>query len=186
MKDNNLRRKRIRLRSWDYRSPGWYFVTICTRTKENFFGNVMEDEVQLSPIGDRARNYWVAIKSHFQFIELDDFLVMPNHIHGILILNSEGSEMSKSHRPSVSPQPGRRPSVIPKPKSLSAIIRSYKSSVTRWARSNGFPSFAWQPRFYDHIIRDDADLHRIRRYIGENPSKWELDEYTIPENSQSI
>lgn len=174
MKRSIHRMTSSRLQVWDYRTPGWYFVTICTNQKASVLGDISHSEPKLNTLGEIAKRFWVGIPNHFPNVGVDEYTIMPNHIHGILIIltfpHNDQTTVSKNHS---SHQ-------LPKPKSLSTIIRSYKSAVTRWARSNGFPSFAWQPRFYDHIIRDDEDLHRIRRYISENPSKWELDEYFKP------
>jgi REP element-mobilizing transposase RayT len=159
--------------------PGWFFVTICTKQKAPVLGEISNSEPRLNPLGEIAKKFWDEIPNHFHNAEVDEYTIMPNHIHGIVIiqtnpLSNKTTDFKKNSRQ------------LPKPKSLSTIIRSYKSAVTRWARSNGFPSFAWQPRFYDHIIRDDEDLHRIRRYISENPSKWELDEYFKPITPRSF
>ena len=180
MKKSIHKRTSSRLQGWDYRTPGWYFVTICTRNKAPVLGEISHSETRLNPLVEIAKRFWDEIPNHFHNAEVDEYTIMPNHIHGILIIQPypiiDQTTDSKNHN---SHQ-------LPKPKSLSTIIRSYKSAVTRWARSNGFPSFAWQPRFYDHIVRDDEDLHRIRRYISENPSKWELDEYFKPISPKSF
>ncbi len=174
MEEPRYKRISTRLSSWDYRFPGWYFITICTKNKKQYFGKISSSLEKLTPIGEIANQYWIEIPSHFINVEIDEYIITPNHVHGILILQSKKIpkqalkiDDSNSHH-------------LPKPKSLSSIIRSYKSAVTRWARSNGYQYFAWQLRFYDHIIRDDEDLRRIRQYIQENPLKWELDEYFKP------
>ncbi|MEE9508728.1 MAG: transposase [Anaerolineales bacterium] len=180
MKTINHQRKTLRLAGWDYKSSGWYFVTIGTKSKENFFGEVVGGKVEYSPIGTIASDYWGNIPKHVPTIELDDFVVMSNHLHGIIIIPPKFVATLNVKKAPLDFPAGQKTSIIPKPKSLSSIIRSYKSAVTRWARSNGYQYFAWQPRFYDHIIRDDEDLRRIRKYIQENPLKWELDEYFKP------
>ena len=175
MKDPPQRRTSPRLQTWDYRFPGWYFVTICSHSMNHFFGSISSSGILLSQVGEIAKTYWLEIPSHFENVEIDEFVVLPNHVHGILILQSDNV-----HDHSVANGSNESPT-LPLPKSLSSLIRSYKSVVTRWARANGYSTFAWQPRFYDHIIRDEEDLRRIRKYIRENPLKWELDEYFISE-----
>jgi len=171
-----------RLKGWDYRNPGYYFVTICTKDRSHYFGYISDGQMHLSAAGEIAAQCWREIPIHRPNVELDEFMVMPNHVHGILVI-----------REHVATLPGRVPvetlpdgvetlhatslqSVIsPKAGSLSVIIRSYKSAVTKSAGLNGFQEFAWQTRFYDAIIRDEKSFHKIRKYIADNPVKWELD-----------
>lgn len=119
-------------------------------------------------------------------ILIDEFVIMPNHIHAIIIIDPP--RITKSNVGALHATPlrtnrdalgisQRMSAISPKPGSLGAVIRSYKSSVTRWARNNRFPHFAWQRGYHDHIIRDDRDLSRVRRYIRQNPMKWSLDQY---------
>ena len=188
-----------RLPSWDYAAAGWYFVTICTRGGECSFGDVVDGEMHLSPIGDVACRCWVRMPEHFQNVTLDSFVVMPNHMHGIVLIEEKaksgcqdatGSDgcrdvASPDTRPSAcnvstgtaESRHRRMSRMSPKAGSLSAIVRSYKAAVTRCCRQNGYSTFAWQPRFYDHIIRSEESLRRIREYIANNSSKWALDKY---------
>jgi len=115
-----------------------------------------------------AEDFFNKIPEHFKNVEIDEFVVMPNHLHGIVIINDV---VGTRDRVSL-----RRFGNIGKD-SLSLIINQYKGSVTRFAHKNGFDDFFWQPRFYEHIIRNDNDLHRIRTYIRNNPLKWSIDEY---------
>ena len=165
-----------RLKDWDYASAGCYFVTICTQNREPYFGEVIEQAVHLSPVGEIACQFWSEIPQHSSSnIQVDAFVVMPNHIHGIIVIEdvngrdvacnvSTGSTMSK---------------ISPKAGSLGAIVRSYKSAVTRWARMNQQPFFDWQARFFDHIIRDEKGLNRIRDYIATNPVRWDSDRNNV-------
>jgi len=159
-----------RLQNWDYTSPGYYFVTICTKFRQLLFGELEEGDMRLSPVGEIAWRYWADIPSHFANANLDEFVVMPNHVHGILIL-AETQHAASLQEPTT----GRKFGPL-QPRSLSTIIRSYKSAVTRWARKNGYEDFAWQARFYDHIILGESSLHSIRQYIQDNPTKWDQDE----------
>ena len=168
-----------RLKGWDYSSAGFYNVTICTKDKHPYFGSIEDGEVKFSSIGEIAERFWIDIPRHFSNVEIDEYVVMPNHVHGIVVIRS--IDMSRVETPHVAslPEEGSRQFGPLKPGSLSKIIQGYKAAVTRQVRLMGKQDFAWQPRFYDHIIRNDEDLWRIRKYIQDNPIKWELDEYNI-------
>lgn len=164
-----------RLPSWDYAAPGYYFITICIRAFTPYFGQILEGEVRHSPLGQIAYEYWADIPDHFPNVNLDEFIIMPNHVHGIIILNEPPvktpNQTKFDHAASL-------PRVkLPRPGSISTVVRSYKSAVTRWAKLNQFQQFAWQPRFYDHIIQDEHALQAIREYIQANPLRWEEDQY---------
>ncbi len=144
-------------------------MTICTQNKVNYFGEIKKRRIQLSDIEQIATDCWQAISKHFRDTALDEFVVMPNHIHGILIFVGNADLRSK---PLYCPQGQTDRSKM----YLSKIIHGFKSSVTRIARKqwNNY-SFGWQKSFYDHVIRNDADLHRVRTYIRNNPLNWESD-----------
>jgi putative transposase len=167
-----------RLKGWEYASDGWYFVTVCARNRECYFGEVVDGRMRLFEIGDVARRYWEEIPHHSGSAHLDAFVVMPNHVHGIIIIESVGTGPCRDVACNVSTAGATittRSDMSPKSGSLSAILRSYKSAVTRWCRTNGHPAFAWQPRFYDRIIRNRVVLDGIRKYILDNPPQWDLD-----------
>jgi REP element-mobilizing transposase RayT len=132
----------------------------------------------LNRFGKIANNFWIYIPNHNELIELDYFVVMPNHLHGIIILNENGRRDVACN---VSTSGNYFSEISPKKNSVSSIIRSYKSGVSRWAHKNGFKKFQWQSRFYDRIIRNEKELYFIRRYIELNPLKWQL-EKDLPEN----
>jgi len=167
-----------RLKGWDYSSAGFYYVTICTKDKRPYFGIIGDGVVQLSAMGEIAISYWMEIPEHFSSVGIDEFVVMPNHVHGIVVIRSDAiSRVETPHVASLLPEEDKRQFGPLKPGSLSKIIQGYKSAVTRQVRLMGEQDFAWQPRFYDHIIRDEEDLRRVREYIQGNSIKWELDEY---------
>ncbi len=177
---NKYRSESIRLRGWDYTAAGWYFVTICTHDRACVFGDVVDDDIALSPLGETARQFWADIPAHHSGVELDAFVIMPNHVHGIIILPTVPVTVVETlHATSLPPlpPPNAMSAISPKPGSLSVIVRSYKSAVTRWAGLNGYDAFAWQSRFYDHIIRGEPSLNRIRQYIANNPLKWAFDKH---------
>ena len=166
---NKYRIESTRLKGWDYAAAGWYFVTICTRGREHFFGQVVEADVQLTDIGDIGSQYWYDIPKHFPSADVDEFVVMPNHVHGIVVIKHS------VETPHVASLPAGNKFGPLKPGSLSKIVQAYKAAVTRWCRQNNHLEFDWQPRFYDHVVRDEKTLKAIRQYIAANPAKWEFD-----------
>jgi len=170
---NKYRIETTRLRDWDYAAAAWYFVTICTENKRCYFGKVLDAQMDLSLLGKYADGYWQEIPSHHKNVTLDEFIVMPNHVHGIIVIDGPGCMpplRGKGERRPFQPLPA----VSPKGSSLAAIVRSYKSAVTTWAHAQGF-KFEWHPRFYDRIIRGKNSLENIRQYIRDNPINWEKD-----------
>ena len=169
-------RKSPRLKHWDYSSNAAYFITICTRDREHYFGKVQNGKMQVSPAGAIAFVLWFEIKNHAENIELGEFVVMPNHVHGILLLNGIGGD-GRDVACNVPTVPSATMAAIsPKSNSVSSIIRSYKSAVTKHCNRLELP-MAWQSRYHDHIIRDDKSFQRISEYIKNNPSKWQEDEF---------
>lgn len=190
---NKHHRRSIRLKEYDYTSPGWYYVTICTHQQTCLFGDINNGRIVLSSIGKMAQEYWLQIPNHFKFVELDEFVIMPNHIHGIIIINDRpgnggdnngngrGVRSNAPANANINPQ-NRFSEISPKSGTLGVIVRSYKSSVTRWCRKNKNDHFKWQRNFYEHIMRNERELYQIRKYIRSNPLKWQLDsEYPVNE-----
>lgn len=156
------KRKSIRLKEYDYSTIGYYYATICTYNREESFGYIENNCVVLNGIGEIVKNTWLGIPNHFSNVKLDDYVIMPNHIHGIIIIVGDGHA---------------RP--VDKNNNLSVIIGSFKSAVTKQInRSNNIP-FRWQRFFYDHVIRIDKSLDNIREYIISNPVRWNDDENNI-------
>jgi len=161
-------RRSVRLKEYDYSQPGAYFVTICTYDRNCFFGKVVNERLILSAVGSKARIFFRGIAEHFNNVALDEYIVMPNHLHGIIVIQDVGVQNF---------EPLQRHNAFQHviPKSLGSIIRAYKSTLTRWCRSNGHGYFKWQRNYYEHIIRDEDDLNKIREYIQNNPLEWHLD-----------
>lgn len=173
----------MRLINWDYRSNADYFVTISTDDKTCFFGDIGLDKhtkqktMKLSKIGQFAHDFWVEIPDHFPFVKLDAFVVMPNHVHGIITINHDRNvacNISTNDIPFSKNE--RMAKISPKKGSLSSVIRSYKSAVTKHARQIDL-KFSWQSLYHDHIIRNPFALHRIRKYINNNPNNWDTDNF---------
>ena len=163
-------RRSIRLKGYDYTQSGWYFITICTYQKHCLFSAIANSQSILNKFGKIASECWLAIPQHFSTIELDEFVVMPNHIHGILIITDSPNCKALS-----CPYQGEFGK--PVAGSIPTIIGSFKSAVTRKINiarnSSGSP--VWQRNYYDHIIRDEKSLNQIRKYIINNPLSWEQD-----------
>ena len=200
---NKYRTETIRLKNWNYGWNGAYFITICTQNRIHYFGEIENREMQLSEIGKMAEKYWYEIPEHFPFVKLGAFVVMPNHMHGIIIIDKpddgrndkrnderivETQNFASLPSPSpttLSPSPSfpspSQPSSPnnkfgPQSQNLASIIRGYKIGVSKNARKIT-PDFAWQSRFYDHIIRNQKSFNKISEYIINNPLNWNEDKF---------
>ena len=151
-------RKNIRAEFHDY-SGGCYFVTICTRDKEHYFGKIIKDEMHLSNIGEFANQALKTLHTHYSYVEVPLFVVMPNHVHAIIEIRERADA------------PGCIPTVRT---ALSVVVGGYKQSVTMFARRNSI-EFGWQSRFHDHIIRGERDENMIAEYIENNVARWAND-----------
>ena len=148
-------RRSIRIPGSDYSKAGAYYITIVSQGRECLFGQVVGGEMKLSRFGKTVQYAWLDLPKHYPYIELDAFCIMPNHVHAIIILNNDGSHP------------------------LSEILRALKSfsaqRINTIRKTTGAP--VWQRNYYEHVIRNEDDLHRIREYIVNNVLKWEDDEY---------
>ncbi|AJC49017.1 transposase [Allofrancisella guangzhouensis] len=175
-----VKRKSTRIKGYDYSQNGYYFITICTKNRVNYFGNVSNNgQIALNSYGSIVYECWKSIPQHYSKAYLDEFVIMPNHIHGILIINNnveteQYSVLSKGNSLSMTAQYAVTTNRI----GLSQILKSYKEMCTKNIRNNlGDNKFQWQRSFYDHVIRDEKSLLKIREYIQNNPTKWHLDKY---------
>ena len=171
---NNLHhRKSIRLKEYDYSSPGEYFVTVCAHQWEDVFCSIVNESVCLSPAGDIIKRHWEEIPKHFENVELDEFIIMPNHIHGIIVLTEPVGAIHESPLPMTQRQ--RRTMT------LSKIIGRFKmltaKEINLMYKTTSQP--VWQRNYYEHIIRNDKDLNNIRDYIINNPMQWHMDEENL-------
>ena len=171
---NRFRYNSLRYAGRDYSLPGKYFVTICTAVTKEWFGNVIIGKMYLSEIGNIASQMWYEIPVHFPFIDLDAFVVMPNHIHGIIVINRFiGTPIVGALH--ATPLPlllnETMSFISPKSGSLSVVVRSYKSAVTNHVHKLD-SHFSWQHGFYDTIICTTGQLKRIRKYVLDNPQNW--------------
>lgn len=161
-----------RLPAWDYSSPGAYFVTLCTKGKQNWFGEIVDGTMRLSPVGKIVADEWKKTEQIRSDVSLDSWTVMPNHLHGIVVIHE--TSLVETHS-SASLQPNKQNKFGPQRNNLASIIRGFKSASTKRIRLSGCPQFVWQTRYYDHIIRDEKSLKKIREYIADNAMQWEFD-----------
>ena len=166
-------RRSIRIPGYDYSQEGWYFVTICTYQREKLFGEIINKNIKLNNYGNIAKQCWMEIPIHYPNVKMDEFIVMPNHVHGIINIvknNNEGNQNVVGIQNFESLRVNKYQHIIPG--SIGAIIRGFKSGVTKWFRKNTKIYTIWQRNYWEHIIRDEKDLNRSRQYIINNPLKW--------------
>jgi putative transposase len=199
-------RRSLRLKGYDYATTGAYFVTVCTQNRACLFGEVVDDAVRLNEYGDIVLMCWEEIPTHFANVALDAFVVMPNHVHGIMMLTAGMHAAPVTPVASVvpvipvvpigaqhvAPLPARKPHANVQPGSLGAIVRAFKSAVTQrinaarrrgaacCASPSALTSSVWQRNYYEHVIRNEQSLHRLWEYIRDNPARWADDEENPP------
>lgn len=167
-------RRSVRLRGFDYSQPGQYFVTLCARDMKNLFGRIAHGQVALSPIGTTAQQCWMAIPQHFRDVGLDEYIVMPNHMHGIVMIREATTRDAQGGWRN----PALEQFARPVGRSLATIFRLFKQAVTTLVRArHGVPLPMWQRNYYEHVIRNPGELEKIREYIRLNPLRWACDRY---------
>lgn len=158
-------RRSIRLRGYDYTQAGAYFVTICVGQRKCLLGEIINDEMQLSQLGQIASASWAQLAEQYPYVNLDAWVVMPNHLHGIILITNEIGG-------------GSRTAPTIQPKSLGRLIGAFKTVSTRQinrVRETPAAPF-WQRNFYEHVIRNETSLRALREYVANNPLQWELDQ----------
>ncbi len=215
-------RHSIRLQGYDYTRPGAYFITIVAHDRKCLFGEIVNGDMRMNECGEMAQQCWLEIPNHFPQTQLDEYIIMPDHIHGIIIINDFPMVGAKNfsfrpyhsnhppdranHRPNhsnhpprscqssprssePSPQPSEpspnnmgakifspRPNTTPfrsPSQTIGSIVRGFKIGVTKWMHQNTDIQNIWQRNYYEHIIRNADELHRIRQYIRDNPRNWQ-------------
>ncbi|TSC52107.1 MAG: transposase [Parcubacteria group bacterium LiPW_72] len=173
-KTNKFRAESVRLQEYDYSMEGAYFVTICTKNKKMSLGYIVRGQFRNTPQSKIIQKCWLDLPKHYPNCVLDEFVIMPNHVHSIIIINNPTVET------------GLKPvsTAVNSRHSLSEMVRAFKTFSAREINilqaTQGQPF--WQSRFYDHIIRNNYELNRIRQYIIDNPSNWEKDRNNNVEN----
>lgn len=192
-----MRRQERKLNRWggyDYAQPGWYFVTICTKKRRHFFGKIRDRYMCLNTCGSILYRQWNWLEKQYPHVRLDAFIVMPNHIHGILIIDADNAAAQNEHQKmnndtvpvgtgrdlSLHEQNRQSPQINKtRAKSLSQLIGAFKTTSSKIIRQSGCGDFSWQRSFYDHIIRTQESYFKIRRYIQYNPALWNRDRNNI-------
>ncbi len=176
---NKYRIESARLSGYDYSQPGAYFVTICTKNRECIFGKIIDGKMILNDIGKIVEQCWYDLPNHYLNLILDEFIIMPNHFHCIMIINNHNINNGNIVETGLRPVSTNKTN---KKHGLSEFVRALKSFSSRKIneyRNSKYP-LIWQSRFYDHIIRNEYALNKIRQYIINNPLNWKSDEnYTI-------
>jgi putative transposase len=162
------------LRSYDYSQSGAYFITICTNNRECLFGKIVDGVVQLSEMGKIIADSWQWLEEQYDYVELDEWVVMPNHMHGIIVINDDTCESCRGGSRTALTKLRRKP--------IGGLIGAYKTVSTK--RINEFPQTPgaklWQRNYWEHVIRNEHDLAEVREYIRNNSIKWEFDSLYIP------
>ncbi len=166
---NKYRIESARLKGWDYSAAGYYFVTICTRWRVCCLGDILDAEAHLSPIGEIVAEEWLKTQEVRKNVRMDEWIVMPNHVHGIIVIEYAIQNKKTDTNPSRL-----------KPNTIGSMIGQIKSNATKRIRAAGFADFDWQERFWDEIIWDERGLNNVREYIRNNPAKWEQDRDNAP------
>ena len=186
MKNNpdNHHRQSIRLKGYDYSRAGAYFITVCMQNRACLFGNVVDGKMILNNAGRMVQTVWDELPNRFYNIKLDEYVIMPNHIHGIIsivgapLVGAQTTVGTRITAGDLTERAGTRPA----PTGLGDIVGAFKSITTheyiRDVKQHGWPPFAdklWQRNYYEHIVRNDDELKRIREYIINNPMQWGFD-----------
>lgn len=172
----------MRLAKYDYGQNGQYFITICTHNRAHYFGRVVQTDLQdladplqskaephtveLSELGEVANQCWLEIPDHFPFVTLGEFVIMPNHMHGILVFDKKDGDA----RSCATNKKGNK--FGPQSRNLASVIRGFKTGVTKHARQNTNVIKVWQSGYHDRIVRNPFELERIEKYITANPENW--------------
>jgi REP element-mobilizing transposase RayT len=185
MHDKKIKKYKIesaRLKEWDYSKPWWYYITINTKDHKHYFGRIESYKMMLNDLGKIAETCWENIINHYPMVELDYYVIMPNHLHGIIILNPKVETghpsrlgLAEADAPSLQQNNIKQNNSSANTPSLSNIIGSFKSAVTKQIHQTGYLNFKWQRSFYDRIIRNETELFNIRKNIEQNPLKWDLE-----------
>ncbi|WP_460502695.1 transposase [Hymenobacter agri] len=172
--DSRFRIESARWAGYDYSQSGVYFVTLCTLNRARYFGEIILptgrwEEAELAPSVQAhiARECWLQIPIRFPFVVLDAFVIMPDHVHGILIFDKP-----EEKRPALNYQN----SFGPQRENLAAVIRGFKAGVSAAIKQRGL-EFGWQSRFHDRVVRNDVELEKIQRYIADNPVRWKHEQF---------
>ena len=168
-------RRSIRLKGYDYTQVGAYFVTIAVRGRLALFGEAVEGEVRLNDAGEMAREVWLTMPQRFPLVEMDVFVAMPDHVHGIVVIRGDGTRAPMKDAPT-----SDRADTTPTAPALGDVVGAYKSLTTaayiQGVHTAQWPPFdrrLWQRNFYERVIRDEYEMNELRAYIRDNPTRWD-------------
>jgi len=169
------------MKDFDYSQSGGYFITICTHKRASILARVLDSTSHLNSLGELVHRHWLQSANLRDELALDVFVVMPNHLHGIVFINRSDDSCLPSPMNSQSATTANELRQIPNrsSRSISSFLAGFKSAATSAARKQGLwhDGSLWQRNYYEHVIRNEKELHALREYIVNNPLKWELDEY---------
>jgi putative transposase len=176
-----LNRRSIRLKGYDYSKADAYFITICTNDRKNMFGEITGGKIMLNEYGKIINSCWIEIPEHFPNVELDEYIIMPNHVHGIVVITND-NPVGAGLTPALKIINNRATARVAP--TIGDIIGAFKSIVANeclklFKMDNRRMDKFWQRNYYEHIIRDNDELIRIREYIINNPAKWGEDKYNL-------
>lgn len=202
-REGRIYRRSVRLQAYDYRQPGFYYITICVDERKCLLGNIVDGEVHLSAAGSIVQAEWNKLPERFRYIQLDHAVIMPNHVHGIVVftgpqvkqigdtpiakvperfrqyLNSAGEvqrvALDKLHPTSKNSSQIEQENTVQTLPTLGEVVRTFKAAATYRIRTTTNTTFSWQSGMHEHVIRDPRDLDRIREYIASNPVNWQED-----------
>ena len=164
----------VRLKGYDYSSPGFYFFTVCTYQKRSFFGRIISTRMELNRLGQIAHEIWSGISVHFAQLKLHSFVIMPNHVHGIIEIGCQVGAQHAAPLPALQHAQAAVRRVASG--SLSTIVRSFKAAITTRARKElDWKGEIWQRNYFERVLRDGQELSDASRYIAENVMMWEQD-----------
>ncbi len=171
-------RRSIRLKGYDYSQAGVYFVTICAQNRECLFGEIVDGKMQWNEAGRMAMQWFGELENKFTDLRCDEFIIMPNHAHFVVV--NAGTDMRES---------GQTHRSAPTENWLAHVVQWFKTMTTnkyiRGVKQHGWPPFPgklWQRNYWEHVIRDEAELNSIREYIQNNPAQWQFDQLHVPIN----
>jgi len=177
--------KSSRLQNWDYSTPGYYFVTICTYYHNNFFGKIINEKMELSKMGEITKSELLKTFEIRKNIKLHEWVIMPNHVHILMEIKKQNNQLNKCRDvenkcrdvlQNVSTESKKFSIISPQSNSVSNIIKQFKSAVTRQINPKTI-FFAWQPRFHDQVVKNEKELLIVKNYIINNPINWQKDKF---------
>lgn len=184
-------RQSLRLQEYDYSQAGAYFVTLCTKDRRSLFGEIVDGVMQLNDAGKMIQSVWDEIPAHYSGIDVDEFVIMPNHFHGIVTIVGAGPracpDFVQPTNFTSADECGQPQGVAPTKLSLPDVVHRFKTLTTKryidGVKQDGWRAFdgkLWHRNYWEHVVRNEHDLAEIREYIRNNPVKWEFDDFYLP------